>query len=199
MKKSIFLFLFFIIACAVFAQENNLPVFMVEFNTGYAAGINLDNAIHLDAKITYPFQKFGFVLEAGSLFTPDKPSFHFFLGPMYFFINDKNWRVPLAIGFDLVNGETLYLGLGSIISVHRRLTKHIYTGLNLRITYAFNNEYEEVTGYKDAAIGVDKNGDKIYPIGSDGTPVLLSPIRERKSHWGSYVYVKPSILIGLQF
>ena len=166
---------------------------MSKANAGYAIGINLDNATQIDLKIMYPYQRFGFALEAGTILTPNKASTHVFLGPMIFFINNENWRVPLALGFDLIHGKTLYYGVGGFLSVHRRLVNHFYAGLNLGITYAFNNVYDELTGYQNKKEIVDDG---------TGNAVFVDrtvPIFERKNHYGSYIYFRPSFLIGLQF
>jgi hypothetical protein len=188
MKKLIFLFLFSIVSYTSFSQSNDLPAFLVEANVGYAVGINLDSAVKIDIKVMYTFTKFGFALEAGSLLTPDKYSFHVFAGPMMFFINNEKLRVPLAIGFDLFQGKTLYYAIGTCLSLHYRLTKYIYAGINLGITYAFNNVYDEIVGEKENKI--------VY---LEGTFTQLIPIIESRSHYGSYIYIKPSISIGFQF
>ena len=184
---------FFIITFSIFSQEDNLPVIMAEFNTGYAVGINTDSGVELGVKLMYPFLKSGVLFELGGIFTPDKPTFHFFIGPMFFiYINDA-WRVPVTFGFVLLNGKTLYYGVGGIVSVHRKLTKNIYAGLNIGITYAFNNVYDEITGYKtEKVIADDGTGNAIY-IDRE------VPIIERLDHWGSYIYIRPSLSIGLQF
>jgi hypothetical protein len=195
MKKKAFLFLFLVISVTVFSQSHDLTAFMVEATTGYALGINVDSAMQLSIKIMYPFERFGVALEAGTILTPDKASFHVFLGPMMFFINNENWRIPLAIGFDLFDGETLYYGIGGFISIHRKLTNHFYAGVNLGITYAFNNVYDELTGHRTERVVTE------YPAGS-GNAVFMDreiPIFERKNHWGSYIYLKPSLLIGFQY
>ena len=193
MKAFLFLILFSFTSFAVFPQSNNLPAFLVEANAGYAFGVNLDSAMQIDAKLMYTFQRFGFAVEAGSIFTPDKTSFHVFLGPMVFLINTENWRVPLALGFDLYHGETLYYGVGGFASVHRRLFNHFYIGLNLGVTYAFNNVYDELTGYETKKEVVDDGtGNAIFV---DRT----IPVFKSKNHYGDYFYFRPSLVIGLQF
>ena len=192
MRKIIFIILFFSISCAVFTQEN-IPTFMFETNVGYAVGVNLDNALCFDVRITYPYEKFGFVLEAGSIFTPNKNSFHVFIGPMMFLLDNEKWRIPLSLGFDFFQGETSYYGIGSIISGNFKFTKNLYAGLNLGIAFAFNNIYTEITGYKTSKEVVDDG---------TGNAVFVertTPILENKDHWGIYIYFKPSALIGLQF
>ena len=193
MKKIVILIIFTITSFTVFSQSNNLLSFMIETNVGYAIGINLDNAVLVDAKIMYPVERFGVALEAGSIFTPDEASFRFFIGPMLFLINNENWRVPIVLGFDLFHGETLYYGIGGFVSVHRRLTKHIYAGINLGITYAWNNVYDVLTGYETKKEVVDDG---------TGNAVFVDrqvPVFESKNHRGNYIYIRPSIAIGLQF
>jgi hypothetical protein len=188
MKRIVILFLCFLVPFIAFTQNDDLPVFMTEINSGYAAGINLDNLIFLDVKIIYPYEKFGFVIEAGSMFTPDSSTIHVFLGPMMFLLNNSKWRVPLALGLDYFHGDTLYYGLGGIISLHHRLTNYFYAGLNLAITYAFNNVYDELTGYRTIVTTFDDGTTKTQTV----------PVIERKDHYGSYIYFKPSILVGIQ-
>jgi hypothetical protein len=191
MKKLIFLILFLIVSYTSFSHED--ITFMTEINTGYAVGINLDNSVFLDARLSYLYKMVGFTVEFGSLFTPDKFSFHTFLGPMISIVNNEKWRVPLTIGFDLFYGKTLYYGIGSSFSLHYKLTKNFYVGINLGITYAFNNVYDEITGYKtNKEVDDDGTGNAIFVE-------RTVPIIESINHYGSYIYIKPSILIGFQF
>lgn len=192
MKKTAFFIIFAFIALNAFSQSDELPVFMFEVNSGYAVGVDLENAVQIDAKIISRFRNVGFLLEAGTLRTPDEPSVHIFLGPLVFFINDEKWRIPLALGFDLFHGETLYYGIGGIVSAHRTLSNNIYTGINLGITYAFNNVYNELTGYsKRKELTDDGSGNAVYIE-------RTVPVFEKKDHFGRYIYIRPSIIIGIQ-
>jgi hypothetical protein len=189
MKKLFFLLLFSTTSFIVFSQNNDLPAFMLELNTGYSVGINLDNAVQIDIKLIYSFERFGFAVEAGSLFSTDYSAFHLFLAPIYYFINADKWRLPLAVGLDFINDKTSYIGIGGVIAIHYRLAKYIYTGFNIGITYAFNNIYDELTGYKTTVTNFD-----------DGTSkTQTTPIYESKNHYGNNFYIKPSLVIGLQF
>jgi hypothetical protein len=107
--------------------------------------------------------------------------------------------LPFSLGFDLKINDTPYLGLGSILAFNYSLTKNIYLGINAEINYYINNPYEEITGHKDAAIGIDENGDKVYQIDGKGNPILTTPIIETKNHFGSYIHIKPTIAIGRQY
>ncbi|MCL2181021.1 MAG: hypothetical protein FWB83_07825 [Treponema sp.] len=198
MKKFIIFSLFLIISHTAFSQNDTQPVFIIEANAGYSIGINTDSAIQFDVKFIYPYHRFGIILEVGGFFIPDNITFHCFLGPMYKIIDNNKWRLPVALGLEFYQGKTLFYGIGGIISAHYLFSKHFYVGLNIGITYAFNNVYEEITGYRDASIGVDGSGNKVYPIGPGGAPILQTPIRERKDHYGNYFFIKPSFLIGVQ-
>lgn len=188
MKKALFLILFLSISCIAFSQEYKFPAFMVEANTGYAIGINLNSAMQVDLKLTYLFNRFGFIVEAGSILTPDKASVHIFLGPMMVFMINEKWRVPVAFGFDMFYGNTFYYGIGAIASAHYILTKTMYAGLNLGITYAFNNIYDEFIGYRT-----------ITNVYNEGTFTQTVPVYETKDHYGSYVYLKLSAVFGFQY
>jgi len=187
MKKIILLFLFFIISYTAFSQSDELPAFMIEINAGYAIGINLNNTIPVNVKLIYSYERFGFVAEAGGLFS-DSSFFHLFLGPMIYVINIPKWRIPIALGFDIFHGESLYYGIGSIFSAHYRLTNNLYVGLNIGITYAFNNVYEEFVEYRT-----------ITTIYNETTLTQTVPVYESKNHFGSSIYIKPSLSIGMQF
>jgi hypothetical protein len=188
MKKILFLFLFSIISHVIFSQNNDLPAFMFEANTGYAVGVNLDSAMNIDAKLMYSFQKFGLILEGGSLLTPEKASLHLYIAPTIFLINNEKWRVPIALGFDLIDGKTQYYGIGGILSAHRSLAKNIYAGVNLGLTYAFDNRYDEYIGDETKTVRYN-----------EGTLTQTVPVYQSKSHYGSYIYIKPSLSIGIQF
>ena len=162
--------------------------FMVEPNIGYAIGINLESSLQIDVKLMYPFQKFGFAIEAGTILTQEKAHIHVFLGPMMFLYNNNNWRIPVSLGINLFNGKTLYFGFGGFVSAHYKLTKNIYTGFNLGISYAFNNVYDEFTGFRTETVKYN-----------EGTLTRDVPVYERKDHYGSYIYIKPSLMIGFQF
>jgi hypothetical protein len=136
----------------------------------------------------YSFQKFGVVLEGGSLLASEKAALHFFLAPAYYFVNTEKLRIPLAIGFDLYNGNTMYYGIGSILSAHYRLAKNFYIGANFGITYAFNNVYDEFVGLETKTVKY-----------KEGTFTQEVPVYESKSHFGSNFFLRPSLVIGLQF
>ena len=192
-RKFFILLLFYIAPLTVFSQEGDLPTFMVECDTGFAAGINLKSAMLLDVKLVYPYKRFGFVIETGGLVSPDYSVFHLFLGPVFFVVDNLKWRIPLAIGMDLMNGKTAYFGVGSIVAVHRRLTNYLYVGLSVGIIYAFDNLYKELTGYRTEKVVVDDG---------TGNAVFVEktvPIYENKHHYGNNFYFKPSLVIGLQF
>jgi hypothetical protein len=188
MKRAIIISFLLFITCSVFSYTDELPAFMIETDTGYATGINLDNAVHVDIKLLYPYTRFGFVIEAGGLFSAEHSIFHSFLGPMVFIVNNANWRIPLALGVDILMADTAYFGVGSILSVHRRLSNYIYTGLNFEFIYAFDNIYRELTGYETTVIRFDDGTTKTQTV----------PKFESKNHIGNNFYFKPSILIGLQ-
>jgi hypothetical protein len=163
---------------------------MFEINSGYAIGFNLDNAIPIEAKITYSFTRIGFVLEAGSLIIPDQRTFHFFLGPSFYILkNSSRWRIPFALGFDQLSfKDNNYYGFGGIIALHYRIMNHLYAGFDIGFVYYFNNIYAELTGYRT-----------IKTVFDDGTiKTQTVPIIENKNHFGNYFYFKPKILIGLQ-
>jgi len=178
-----------------FSQDNDPPNFMAELNAGYSIGINLDNAFNLDVRFYYPaIKRFGLVLEAGGLFSQDTKYFNLFIAPMFFVINTEKWRVPVAVGFDLFAGDTFFYGIGGLAAVHYSITRNFYVGFNFGVTYAFDNRYDELTGYRkenyfytDPATGFVKEGSRDVPV------------YETKSHFGSYIYLKPSIVIGIQF
>ena len=191
MKKLIFT-LSIVLTISSYAFSLDTPVFMAEANTGYAIGVNAASSMQFDIRLIYPLNKFGFIAEAGSTIS-DINSTHLFIGPAFFFINNAQWNMPLALGFEYYHGETLFYGIGASLSVRRNLTNNFYAGLNLGITYAFNNVYDELTGYRTSREVVD-----------DGTSnaVFINrtvPIFEKKDHYGSYLYFKPSLLIGLQY
>jgi hypothetical protein len=192
MKKILLtLTLSFIMSGLSFSED--LPTFMIEVGNGYNVGVNLENAYQLDARLYYPIFRFGVVLEAGGIIQ-ENSLFHFFIAPMYLIINTSKWRVPVAVGFDLMGGKNnIYYGIGAMAAVHYSFTKNFYAGLNLGVSYAFDNRYEEITGYKTEKITVDDGtGNAIFV---DRTV----PILETKSHFDSYIYFKPSVVIGLQF
>jgi len=193
MRKIFVLLAFFITPIVAFPQDNDLPAFMVELDAGYAFGINVNSAVNFEVKLLYTYQRFGFVVEAGALIS-DNTVFHLFLGPAFFFINNEKWRVPVAVGFDLSGGKTLFYGMGGLVAVHYSITKNIYTGINLGVTYAFDNRYDELTGYRK---GTYFYTDPDTGFVKEGTTDI--PVFETKSHFGSYVSITPSIVIGFQF
>jgi hypothetical protein len=189
MKRLFLLLSIIFISAYAFSENFNTPAFMVEVNGGYAVGVNLDNAGYFDTRLYYPFGKFGLAFEAGGLFADNSSMLHFLIGPMVYFFNNNKWRVPLILGFDIMNGKTGYFGVGIIAAVHRSFTDHFYMGFNIGITYAFDNIYEEITGYRTTTTRFD-----------DGTSkTQTTPVLENRSHYGNYVYFKPSLVIGFQY
>jgi len=188
MKKIVFVVLLSIFSVFAFSQESDFITFMFEASPGYAVGINMESALFINGRIIYPIDRFGLVLEAGSLFTPEEASFNLFMGPMMFLFNNGTWRVPLALGLNIFNGETLYYGIGVIASVHYIFTRYFYIGLNIGITYAFNNVYDELTGYRT-----------VTTVFNEGTFTQTLPVYESRDHWGNYIYFRPSLVIGLQY
>jgi len=65
----------------LFSQFRETPAFMVESSAGYAVGVNIDNAALFGARLLYPFERFGLVVEAGGLIAPDNPFFISLLAP----------------------------------------------------------------------------------------------------------------------
>jgi len=191
MKKIFVLLVFSIVPFIAFSQE---PTIMVETNAGYSVGINLENNYQLDIKLYYPINRFGLIVEVGSLFPQNDGYFHFFIAPMYFIINTEKWRVPVAIGFDVMGGKNnLYYGIGGSVAAHYSVTRNFYAGINLGIAYAFDNRHQDITGYRTEKVVVDD---------STGNAVFIDrnvPVFETKSHFGSYIFLKPSIAIGFQF
>jgi len=179
----------FILNISIFAFSQDLPSFLIEANAGYALGINIDSAIQIGLKLTYPIEKFGFSVEAEIMLNSEKISFQSSLvGFVVFFYIKEKWRIPVTIGFEINNGNTFYYGIGGVISAHYMLTKSFFVGLNIGITYFINNVYDELTGYKTNTI--------IY---NEGIFTQTVPVFEKKNHWGSYIQIRPSILVGLQF
>jgi hypothetical protein len=183
-----------------FGLENELPSVLFEINTGYSLGIDLPGAVPLEAKLVYPFNWFGFTIEGGALFFDDI-GYHLLLGPTFFVINNVKMRLPITLGFNITgtNKNNSYYGIGGIASFNYVITKNMYFGINLEINYNFNNPYEEIAGYRDAAIGVDEEGNKIYPLGPGNQPIKFMPMMETKDHFGNYIHIKPTIGIGMQF
>jgi len=169
------------------------PFFMVESSAGYALGVNLDNAAFFGLRLIYPFERFGFIIEGGGMFSQGESAFHFFLGPMVYIVNAPQWRVLLSLGLDIVGRETTILGVGSTLSFHRRLGNLLYAGVNLGIVYAFNHIYEVRTGYRTSRVIEDDGA---------GNPVFAYrtiPVYENRSHFGNRFHFRPSLLIGMQF
>jgi len=114
---------------------------------------------------------------------------------MMYLVNDPQFRVLLTLGFDIMGNETTFFGIGSTLSVHRRLGDFLYVGVNLGIVYAFNHIHEARTGYRTDRVVVE------YPSGS-GNAVFVDrtiPIYENRNHFGNRFHFRPSLLIGLQF
>jgi len=203
MKKIILIVLFIICINNLFSQESGKPGILIELNTGYAIGINLPNAVPVKIKLVYPFMHFGLTFEGGILFDEDNGS-QLFFGPAFFIINNPRIRVPISLGLDLCTiNKSNYYGIGGIISFNYVFKKNMYFGANLSINYYLNNLYEEVTGYRDAAIGVvigdDGNQYILYPMDNNGNPIKIRPIMEKKNHFGNYIHIKPTVSIGFQF
>jgi hypothetical protein len=200
MKKFISIILFLLLIGSAFGSEDEMPSVLVELNTGYAFGIELPNSMPIELKLVYPFRRFGCTLEAGTIFSNDVQAIHIFIGPTFFAINNSQIRVPISLGLDvLTNTNSSYFGVGGIVAFNYSIMKNIFIGINVEISYDFNHSYEETVGYRDAAIGVDENGNKIYPLGSGGNPIYYTPIMENKNHIGNNIYIKPTIGIGIQF
>jgi hypothetical protein len=196
MKNIIFLIIFTITSYFAFSQ-NDLPGFLVEANTGYAFGINLDNVLSVDLKLLYPINSSGINTEIGILHanSVEDLRLRFFIGPMFFFHNSSQWRSLITMGFHVSANiasidKSFYLGLGSSVSLHRQLTRNIYAGLNLGITYVFNIIYEEIIGYNTSVITNTNTG---------LTSEYTYPEKKYKNHFGNNFYIKPSLLIGFQY
>jgi hypothetical protein len=166
---------------AGYAFSDDLPAFLIEANSGYSLGINLNNAMQFDVRLYYPIRKFGLAVEGGGLFTQSNSLFHFFIGPVMHFVNTPQWRVPVILGIDIMVGKSAHFGIGGTVSVHRRLAKYFYAGLNLGIVYAFYHAYDEITGYR--------NNQELADV----------PIIENNKGFGNSLYLKPSLVVGLQF
>ncbi|MDR1956001.1 MAG: hypothetical protein LBQ30_04025 [Treponema sp.] len=204
MKKLIVVMIFCLSIGRLFGEAQNaneIPSILLEINTGYSGGIDLPNSIPIEFKLVYPFKRFGFTLETGVLLSEDTNGFHIFMGPTIFFINNSKFRMPLSLGIDLLinHKSNFYAGIGGILSFNYVVSKNLYIGVNFELNYDLNNPYEEIVGYKDAAIGVDENGNKIYPMDNQGDPIKLYPIMENKDHIGNNIYIKPTICLGIQF
>jgi hypothetical protein len=203
-KIIIFLLFFTVLSFSIFSLDNDDPFMFIELNSGYAIGIDTDNAIPLELKLIYPYNRFGLTVELGALFSEEETGFHFFIGPTFFIINTPKIRFPVSLGFDFMHLKTVYYGIGGIASFNYSLTKNIYIGINAEINFYFNNRYEEIVriDQKDASIGIDPiTGNKIYPMDKDGNPIYYSytPIKENRDHYGAYFHIKPTITIGFQF
>jgi hypothetical protein len=201
MRKIYTIILFFVLTGSVFGVDEEIPSLLLEINTGYAFGIELPNSIPIELKLVYPFRRFGCTLEAGTLLSGDARAIHIFIGPTFFVINNPQIRMPISLGLDVLANynKSSYFGIGGIVSFHYSITKNIFIGTNVEISYDFNHSYEETVGYSDAAIGVDENGNKIYPLGPGGNPIYYTPIRENKNHIENNFYIKPTIGVGIQF
>jgi hypothetical protein len=204
MKKAVFFFLLIVLASLIYSLDDELPTVLIELNSGYAFGKDLDSSMPIELKLVYPYTLFGFTVEFGPSLNSNSTGMHCFIGPTLFIINNPKIRLPISLGFDLFYQNTIYYGLGSIISFNYSLTRNIYVGINTEINLHFNNPYEEVVRIdeKDASVGIDPiTGNKIYPIDKNGDPIYYTytPIKETKDHFGSYMYIKPTIAIGIQF
>jgi len=173
--KKIFL-VFIILFLSGFAYSQDPLSIFVETSAGYSIGINIDGAFQMDLRMTTLLGKYGLMFEYGGAFSPGNPSFHLYLGPAMLVYSNGNWKIPLSIGFDIFSGNTIYYGFGAAASAQYKFSKYFYTGFNFGITYAFNNVINEV-------IAISSQGPKIV----------------KKDRFGSYVYLRPSIVIGAQF
>jgi hypothetical protein len=204
MKKMFFILLFILSVSSIFSLDDEIPSVLIELNSGYAFGENVDNAIPIEFKLVYPYTRFGITVEGGTLLHSGSTGVHFFIGPTLFIINNPKIRFPISLGFDLLAQNTIYYGLGGIISFNYSLTKNIYVGINTEVNYYFNTPYKEVVriDVNDASVGIDPiTGNKIYPIDKDGNPIYYTytPIKENKNHFGTYIHIKPTMAIGIQF
>ncbi|MDR0554641.1 MAG: hypothetical protein LBG76_07575 [Treponema sp.] len=200
-KKAVLSFLLVLGVSSAFGLDNEMPSVLIETNVGYAIGVNLPHAMPVELKLVYPISRFGFTVEGGaSFFYEEAPGYHLFLGPTFFVINNPKIRAPISIGLDIVgNKNNSYWGIGGLVSFNYSIRKNIYVGINLEINYDFNNPYEETVGYKDAAIGIDQEGKKIYLLDPHGDPIKYTLVKENKNHLGNNLYIKPTLGIGWQF
>jgi len=108
---------------------SEIPAFMIEANAGYSIGINLNNATQIDMRLYYPFENFGLLLEGGIIIAEDNNYAHALLAPMYMIVNTSKWRVPVAVGIDLIMGKkNLIYGIGAITAVHYAFAESFYVG-----------------------------------------------------------------------
>jgi hypothetical protein len=192
MKKISVIILIVLVSCYAFGQESEKPIVMYEIGSGYGFGINMNSAVPLELRITYPWENFLFTLSGGVDFA-DKIGGHAFLGAGYFIINTDNMRLPFSLGLNLSgNNNHLYLGIAGMISYHYVITDNFYVGINLEATYNINDNYSDITANGK---GFGTNG-----IDGSGNPITTFPSPEttRLNHWGTYINIKPTISIGYQ-
>jgi hypothetical protein len=182
-------FILFLVFLTTFCFADELPVFMVEINSGYATGINLNNAALCEIRLLYPYKRFGFAIGAGGIFAHKYKAFQGVLGPMFLFINNDKWRLPLIIGGSILSTTTDYFGISGILAVHYRLQKNIYIGTSIDVSYYFNNMYKEYVGDQKTITRFDDGTTKTQTV----------PIMQNTNHYGNSFYIKPSMVLGLQY
>ena len=203
--RSFFVLFFITLSCFIFGQEAETPSVLIELNTGYAFGINMDSSLPIELKMVYPYTRFGITIEGGALLHSDnKAGVHFFVGPTLFIINNPKIRLPISVGFDLMVKNSTYFGLGGIVSFNYSLAKNLYLGINTEVNFYINHPYEEAVGIdtKDASIWTNPiTGKKVYLTDKNGKniEVIYAERKEMKNHFGRYIHIKPTIAIGIQF
>lgn len=206
MKKAVCIILAGLMAFSVFGQEDEKPLLyelegsygdgkpliLYELGSGYGIGINMAGSVPLEIRMTVPLSNWGYMLFGGVDFGKNIGG-HGFIGATYFFINNSAMRLPVSLGFTISgNKKNFYLGLSSLVSYHYIFAKNVYAGINLEITYNFNDRYTVIDGNGD---GMATNG-----VDGSGNPITTFPSPETKAanHWGSYVTIKPTICIGYE-
>jgi len=190
MKKTICLITLSLVVCSLFGQGNETPFAMYEIGSGYSIGINRDNSVPLEIRMVIPFGNFGIMVSGGADFVKENGG-HAFLGVSYFVFNTKSMRVPVSLGFGISgNQKHFYMGFSGMASYHYMFTKNIYAAFTVEVNYSFNDRYNDIVGN---GAGSPANG-VVYPI-----TILPAPKTEETNHFGSYVYIKPTICIGYQF
>ena len=189
MKKRVIL-LFFLFFCAFLTWGIDTPYFMINLNTGYSVGVNIADGIQYNMNLFYPGERVGLAVEIGVLNIENSNFFHFFAGPMIFLYNSVKWRVPLALGLDILGGDnSAYHGIGCLMSAQYVMSSNFYLGINLGFSYLLNNLFPVQTGTR-----------QVSSLSADGTIVTqTTPVLENKNHIGTRFHIRPSILIGFQY
>jgi hypothetical protein len=192
-RNIFYILLLLFLAFSAFGQENEKPTVMWELGSGYGFGINMDSLAPLEIRMTIPFKNFGVIIAGGVDFANNIGG-HGFIGGTYFIINNGKMRVPASFGFNVSgNKRNIYLGVGGLVSYHYILTNNIYMGINVEMDYNFNNRYTEII--------TNGSGITTNSVDGSGNPITAfsSPDTEITNHYGSYINIKPSICIGIQF